>query len=297
MISYDYYRIFYYVGTYKSFTQAARMLGSNQPNVSRAMTNLEESLGCKLMQRGKRGITLTQNGQRLYEHVIIAFEQLEEGERELDKDVNLESGQVTIAASENALRLVLLPVLHDFKSKYPDISIRISNHATPKAIKSLQNGSADFALVTTPLTIREPLTMDPLFHFKEIPIVGPGFKHLTEKPISLRELNKYPIISVGRETGTRELYVQYFLNHQLTFQPELEASSTDQILPMVENDLGCGFYPEDLAKDALERGLVYRVPILEPIPDRTFCLLIDRSRNLSSAAIKLIDTFVKETRI
>ena len=297
MISYDYYRIFYYVGTFKSFTQAAKVLGSNQPNVSRAMNHLEESLGCKLMHRGKKGITLTQNGQRLYEHVIIAFEQLELGEKELDKDVNLESGQVTIAASENALRLVLLPVLHDSKIQYPDISIRISNHATPKAIKTLQNGSADFALVTTPLTVREPFTMDPLFNFREIPIVGPGYKHLTKYPMSLKELNRYPIISVGRDTGTRELYVQYFLNHQLTFQPELEASSTDQILPMVENDLGVGFYPEALAADAIERGLVYRVPLLEPIPDRTFCLVIDRSKNLSTAAARLIDTFMKETRV
>lgn len=295
MISFDYYRIFYYVGTYKSFTAAAKVLGSNQPNVSRAMNNLEDLLGCKLMTRGKKGITLTPNGERLYEHVIIAYEQLEQGEKELHEDVNLVSGQVTIAASENALRLVLLPVLRDFKTKFPKISIRISNHATPKAIETLQNGSADFALVTTPLTIRAPLTMDPLFNFREIPIVGPALKHLAEKPIALKELNKYPIISVGRNTGTRELYVQYFLNHQLTFQPELEASSTDQILPMVENNLGCGFYPEALAADALKRGLVYRVPLLEPIPDRTFCLVVDRSRNLSIAAKRLLDTFVTET--
>ena len=70
MVSYDYYRIFYYVGSCRSFTQAARMLGSNQPNVSRAMNSLEAELGCKLMHRGKRGITLTQVGQKLYEHVI-----------------------------------------------------------------------------------------------------------------------------------------------------------------------------------------------------------------------------------
>lgn len=295
MISFDYYRIFYFVGTYKSFTRAARMLGSNQPNVSRAMNNLEENLGCKLMQRGKRGITLTPNGQKLFEHVSIAFEQIEQAEKELNKDVNLESGQVTIAASENALRIVLLPVLRDFKTKFPDINIRISNHATPKAIVSLQNGIADFALITTPLTIHAPLTMEPLFNFREIPIVGPSLKHLSEKPMSLRELSTYPLISVGRDTGTRELYVQYFLNHQLTFQPEFEASSTDQILPMVENDLGIGFYPETLAADALERKLVYRIPLLEPIPERTFCLAIDSSRNLSSAAIRLIETFVRES--
>ena len=217
MVSYDYYRIFYYVGSCRSFTQAARMLGSNQPNVSRAMNSLEAELGCKLMHRGKRGITLTQVGQKLYEHVSIAYEQLSFGERELQKDVNMESGHVTIAASENALRLVLLPVLRDFKKNFPEISISISNHSTPRALKALRDGLADIALVTTPLAIHGTLSMEPLFAFKEIPIVGPGLRHLAEQPMSLRELDTYPLISVGRDTGTRELYVQYFLNHQLPF--------------------------------------------------------------------------------
>ena len=293
MVSYDYYRIFYYVGSCRSFTQAARMLGSNQPNVSRAMNSLEAELGCKLMHRGKRGITLTQVGQKLYEHVAIAYEQLSFGERELRKDVNMETGHVTIAASENALRLVLLPVLRDFKKRFPEISISISNHSTPRALKALRNGLADIALVTTPLKIHGTLSMEPLFTFKEIPLVGPGLRHLAKQPMSLRELDTYPLISVGRDTGTRELYVQYFLNHQLPFDPELEASSTDQILPMVAYDLGIGFYPEALARDALARGEVYRIQLTDPLPDRTFCAVVDQSRSLSTAAETLLQEFVK----
>ena len=296
MISYDYYRIFYYVGTYRSFTQAARMLGSNQPNVSRAMNSLEADLGCKLMHRGKRGITLTQVGQKLYEHVSIAYEQLSYGEQELREDINMESGHVTIAASENALRLVLLPVLRDFKKRFPEISISISNHSTPRALKALQNGLADIALVTTPLALHGTFAMEPLFTFKEIPIVGPGLRHLAMKPMSLRELDEYPLISVGRETGTRELYVQYFLNHQLSFSPELEASSTDQILPMVAYDLGIGFYPEELARDALMRGEVYRIQLTDPLPDRTFCAIVDNTRSLSTAAETLLQEFIKLKR-
>ena len=70
MISYDYYRIFYYVAQYKSFTKAAEMLDNNQPNITRCMNNLESEIGCKLFVRSNRGITLTPEGERLYEHVI-----------------------------------------------------------------------------------------------------------------------------------------------------------------------------------------------------------------------------------
>ena len=45
----DYYRIFYYVAKYKSFSKAARMLDNNQPNITRCMNILESELDCKLL--------------------------------------------------------------------------------------------------------------------------------------------------------------------------------------------------------------------------------------------------------
>ena len=79
MVVYDYYRIFYYVAQYKSFTRAAEVLGNNQPNITRCMNNLENELNCQLFVRSNRGVRLTPEGQKLYEHVAIAFEQLQMG--------------------------------------------------------------------------------------------------------------------------------------------------------------------------------------------------------------------------
>ena len=41
-INFEYYKIFYYVAKYCNFTKAARALGNSQPNVTRAMNNLEQ---------------------------------------------------------------------------------------------------------------------------------------------------------------------------------------------------------------------------------------------------------------
>ena len=73
-INYDYYRIFYYVAKYKSFTQAANILMNNQPNITRSMNNLENQLGCRLFIRSNRGVTLTREGEKLYKHVTIAYQ-------------------------------------------------------------------------------------------------------------------------------------------------------------------------------------------------------------------------------
>ena len=116
-VTYDYYRIFYYVAQYSSFTKAAEVLSNNQPNITRCMNILEHELGCKLFIRSNRGITLTPEGEQLYAHVAVAFEQIRMGEDEVRREVSLEQGVVTIGASETALNLLLLEKLSEFHEK------------------------------------------------------------------------------------------------------------------------------------------------------------------------------------
>ena len=103
-ISYDYYRIFYYVAKYGNVSQAAKLLLNNQPNMTRTIKKLEGELGCPLFLRSKKGMKLTPEGEKLYEHIRIAMEHIDAGEAELTENRNLQNGTVYIAASEVALR-------------------------------------------------------------------------------------------------------------------------------------------------------------------------------------------------
>lgn len=103
---------------------------SNQPNVTRAIHNLESQLGCRLFIRSNRGAELTPEGERLYSHVAIAYDHLHAAELELENEKKLEQGTVTIGVSEIALHLLLLPVLGEFRRKYPksDFAFRVIQH-------------------------------------------------------------------------------------------------------------------------------------------------------------------------
>lgn len=149
-ITYDYYRIFYYVAQYHSFTQAAEALNNNQPNVTRCMNNLEQELGCKLFVRSHRGVVLTPEGERLYVRVAVAFEQLQLGEEELHRDCGLVSGTLSISASGTALHLALLDKLSAFHTLYPGVRLRIINESTPCAVASLLRSQSNCAVVTSP---------------------------------------------------------------------------------------------------------------------------------------------------
>ena len=117
-ISFEYYRIFYYVAKYGSISQAAEALMNNQPNISRTIKNLESELNCTLFVRSRKGVELTPEGEKLYSHVAAAVEQIQYGEEELCLERTLAKGVVTIGASEIALRCYLLPVLKNFRQKY-----------------------------------------------------------------------------------------------------------------------------------------------------------------------------------
>ena len=287
-VDWEYYKIFYYVAKYRNFTKAARVLGSNQPNITHTMNKLEDQLHCVLFIRSNRGVTLTPEGEMLYTRISSAAVQIQDAEEELSASATFEHGAISISATETALNIYLSERLRDFHAQYPGIRLRISNHSTPQAIQALENGLVDFAVVTSPVEIRKPLHKIPIFPFQEILIGGSKYASLSAEPHHLGELSEYPFISLAKDTGTRELYAEYFLNHNLAFHPDMEAATTDQILPMVEYNLGIGFYPEELARDALKSRTVCRIPLIEEAPKREICLIINPRQHQNAAAKELI---------
>ena len=153
-ISYDHYRTFYYVAKHKSFTRAAEMLYSNQPNVTRSIKLLEQALGCVLFERTNKGARLTSDGEALFEHIAVAFEHIQAGEEVVALKRSLQNGLVSLGASEIALRCYLLPILAAYHRQYPGVRIKILNVSTPQALKMLGSGLVDLAIVTTPLDTR-----------------------------------------------------------------------------------------------------------------------------------------------
>ena len=280
-IAYDYYRIFYYVAKYGNVTQAARVLLNNQPNLTRAVKTLESELGCPLFIRSNRGMKLTPEGERLLRHIRIAIENIEAGEAEIIESRNLERGSVYVAASEVALHCVLLPVLKKYRSLYPGIRLKISNHSTPQAIDAIKNGFADIAVVTTPTLPSAMLEEITVRKFREVAVCSPAFSELWGRKVSFEELLSYPLISLGTQTKSYELYSDFFAGEGLRYQPETEAATADQIVPMVKADLGIGFVPEEFLEG------IEGVSVIEtenPLPEREIRVVKRREQPLGIAA-------------
>lgn len=286
-ISYEYYRVFYYVAKYRNITKAAEVLMSNQPNVTRLIKALEQNLECTLFVRSHKGVVLTPEGEALYAHVKIAVENILAGEEELAHSRGLQRGIISIGASEVALRCLLLPILNRYRHMYPGVQIRISNHSTPQAISALQDGLADIAVVTTPLDHTDKIDVIKIREFRECAVCGDAYRSLTAKPLSFSDLADVPLICLSPGTKTYTFYTELFARYDLTIRPDIEAATADQILPMVRNNLGIGFVPKEFLSDLSENTGVHVLTLTQEIPPRSICLVRNREIPFSIAAKEL----------
>lgn len=286
-VSYDHYRIFYYVAKYRSITAAAQALMSNQPNVTRAVKNLETSLGCTLFVRSRNGTTLTAEGERLFEHVKVAFEQLEAGERELSIEQSLRNSVVSVGMSEVALHSVMLSVLEKYHRMYPGVRIRLKNHTTPRALAALKNGSVDFAVTTVSQSEKEGFSYKHIKSIKDTVVYNPDFFKFSDEKIALEDIVSYPIISLGKKTGTYEIYSKLFSQNSLKFEPEIEVETADQVMPLVKAGLGIGFIPQIFYEKEAENGKIAVLKLKEKLPERSVCIVTRKGETLGTAAKEL----------
>ena len=286
-INYEYYKIFYFVGRYGSFTQAAKILNNNQPNITRIINNLESDLGCRLFLRSKKGVAFTPEGENLFRHIEAAYHQIAIGESEIFSVKGLEKGHISIAISEIALHEFMLPIIQGFKADYPNIRVKILNQSTPQSIKAVESGLAELAVVSSPAHISGELKMSALRTFQEIFVAGKYYKDIAKRKLSITELSKYPLITLEHSSGSYEFLSNIFSDNGLVLESSIEVATTDQILPMVAHDMGIALVPQTFVENFSDCDRVLRLKIKEQIPERNICLIQDKSRPLSTAAIEL----------
>lgn len=106
-----------------SFSAAARRLNMGQPAVSKAIANLEDYLGVRLLTRTTRAQHLTEAGQRFYERARIVLDEADEAEAVAREAATSLGGRLRLAAPPTYAALHILPRLDEFLDAHPDLAV------------------------------------------------------------------------------------------------------------------------------------------------------------------------------
>lgn len=289
-INYELYKVFYYVATSLSFSEASKQLYISQSAVSQSIKTLESRMNQSLFIRSTKKVRLTPEGEILLRHIEPAINLIQRGENQIMEANTLGGGQLRIGASDTICRYFLVPFLNKFHKAYPDVHIKVTNQTSPGCVDLLENGQVDFVVTNYPNSrIGNANRIYTIKKFNDVFVANRNFFNLENQELSFEELLNYPILMLDRQSTTSEFLHHLFLQHELDLVPEIELSSNDLLMDLANIGLGIAFIPDYLL--TAERSDMYPLKLKETLPEREIVIVTSESIPLSPAAREFIKFF------
>lgn len=282
------YRVFREVAETGNISEAAKNLYISQSAVSQSIKQLETSLQARLFSRSPRGVTLTGEGQMLYDYVRSALGLLQTGENKLAQAQQLLLGTLVIGASDTVTSWFLTPYLEAFHREYPGIRLKIVSGRSAKVLSLLKSGVVDIAFASSPSDTAS-LTTWPCFATHAVFVAGSGYGCDFDHVYSLAEIAAFPLILLERKASSRVFLEQYFLQGGVTLTPEIELSSRSLLVSLAKIGLGVAGVTLEFVQDALDAGDIRLLRTNFVIPARSVDLCTLRDVAPSAAAARFME--------
>jgi len=256
--------VFYEVAKHKSFSKAAEGLFISQPAVTKHIRNLELKVGMGLVQRGRGGFALTDVGKILFKCTQKISFHLMEMENIL---VNLQKdhhGLLKIGTTESYSKCLMPKLLSGFQNSFPSIKIALDVGNSEEIEKSLLNYKNDLALIGV-TKVSSKFEAIPFLREDLVLIVSPTHPLTKRQTVSLKEIEKFPLIIRSKGSTTRKILLQGFKDLDIHPSLLIEAGSSEFIKQWVSEGKGISVIVKRTVEDEEKRGIIKVVPLLEKI--------------------------------
>ena len=288
-VNYELYKVFYYVASTLSFSEAASQLFISQSAVSQSIKTLEKKLNQTLFIRSTKKVQLTPEGEILLRHIEPAVHLIGRGEAQL-MDTSAGGGQLRIGASDTICRYFLVPYLEKFHKAFPGAHIKVTNATSIKCVELLESGQVDLIVVNCPNAYLGSLfSVNTIRSFHDVFIANQSFRELKGKKLSYKQLLEYPILMLDKKSTTSEFLHSLFQQHQLDLVPEIELSSNDLLIDLARIGLGLAFIP-DYCIDQEDEDL-FIIDLKEKLPARELALAYNKHLPVSGALQEFLSYF------
>ncbi len=174
------------------FAPAARRLNLSPPTVTRAVAELEERLGCRLLHRTTRSLSLTEAGERYLADCRRILSEVEEADRQAAGIHAAPRGRVSVTASVTFGRGVMAPILFDLLDRYPDLTV--SAFFVDRVVHLLDEG-IDVAVRIAELP-DSSLTAVRVGSLRRVLCAAPGYLAARGRPREPADLKDHDIVSL-----------------------------------------------------------------------------------------------------
>src|ERR687889_578529 len=140
-------RVLRAVAEHGSFSSAADALSYTQPAISQQIAALEKRAGTTLVDRGSRGVRLTDAGRALVEHAEVVIARLAAAEAELEAIAGIRGGRVRLSSFPTAGASLLPPAVAEFTSRHPEVELNFVEREPEEAAQMLRAAELEIAIL------------------------------------------------------------------------------------------------------------------------------------------------------
>lgn len=272
----------------RSFSRAAEVNGISQSGASQVISQLEGRLGVQLIERSKRPLVPTREGQVFYDgcrKLIARYEALEDEVRTLHEEV---AGRVRVAAIYSVGLHHMSRSVQEFMTRHPKANVRLEYLHPERVLELVEQGQADIGIVSYPRSTRaieaEPWREEPL-----VLACAPGSPFAGRVQLSLAELDGQRMVGFDPGLVIRHEVDRVIAAHGAEPDVVMEFDNIETIKRAVEIDAGVALLPEPTLGRELAAGTLCAVRIAGDELVRPLGIIHARGKPLGPTARRFVD--------
>lgn len=281
--------VFCDVVRHASFSRAAAQHSISQSSASQAVMNLEERLGVRLIDRSKRPLSPTREGQVFYEgcrDLIGRYEQLISRVTEPGHRAAM-AGPVRIAAIYSVGLSHLTRFIEEFRGRHGAVDCRLDCMHPDEVVQAVRAGRVDVGVVSFPRKWAD-LTVEPWREEAMVLVLPPGHEWAAEAAVPTRRLDGAKFVHFDAGLAIRRAIDRSLKARGATVDTVLHFDNVENIKRAVEVGAGTAILPEpSVAREAAGGSLVTR-PLADLELRRPLALVHRGRSSLSQAAARFV---------
>ena len=282
--------VFHEVAKHKSFSKAAEELFISQPAVTKHIKELERKIGMGLIQRRRGGFSLTEGGKILFKYTHKISSHLMDIENLLENLKKDHQGILKMGTTESYSKGLMPKLLSGFQASCPFMKIALDVGNSEEIEKSLLVYKNDLVLIA--VTKGSPrFESIPFLKEELVLIISPNHPLAKRKTVSLKELERYPLIIRAKGSTTRRIILQAFKEEGIHPSLLIEAGSSEFIKQWVSEGKGVSIIVKRTVEDEERRKIIKTIPLLEKLYLQVAFLYLKEEK--SNPAIKTFVNFIE----
>ena len=282
------YKIFCVVASSKSYADAGNKLDQTPANISTQISNLENQLDVKLFYREKKGVRLTEEGQRLYEIVNKSISSFDFAEKVIKEKNDLANGTINIGCQSHLTNYYLMEYIKEAKNDFPNLNVGlICGAVSSEMFEMLKNHKLDFVITDVIPTEADEFVIEELKKVNNIFVAKEPLK--IENVKELEDL-RY-ILNFDNTISTKNLF-KILKEHKVKIKPNMKCDTTEIRVEAVMNGLGIAYVMKEAVKKQLENGDLYEVELPIELPELSINLVYMKDM-LTQVDKKFIKKYLK----